>query len=838
MSDLREHLYLAALLHDIGKFYQRADDNGSKKSSFVKDYNKAESTFCPQRMGKYTHKHVLWTAQFIDDFRTQFDALERGDELLTLDARDNLQNLAASHHLSFDQLSALGKLLKEADSLSAGMDRDSDEAYKDAEDEEPMAWDSFKRKRMVSILEGVFTNEKYSYELPVSALSIHRTVFPTQELSMENSYASLWHSFTKDFACIKSTDYESFSNTLLSLLYKYTTSIPSSTIHFPDTSLYDHAKTTAAIAVCLYDVTKEAKKEESPFLLIGGDFSGIQSYIYQIISENAGKSLKGRSFYLKLLSDSIVRLLINELNLFQANVIYNSGGSFYILAPNTSTTRSKLEEVITRIEANLFKHHGTSLFVAIAAVPVSKEILLRKGNETLGSKWDELFQKRDILKKRKNATIIQQKAPSFFLPSQEQSHGLVDAITGEEFLKDEKIIQKDGLHIKPLTFQQIELGKRLRDTDIMIVSKGRVPYWASDFHMEPGDFGFCYYFKSKEALRKDAHQLKQSVDHVSIVTFNELESDESFLNIILGTDNSYSVEFYGGNKGPNKRDHTPLTYEEMTKDESFVRMGVLRMDVDNLGRNFRMGISPSKATLSRYSALSRSMDFFFSGYLNSIWKEVAPTTSLIVYSGGDDLFVIGKWSDTIKLAERIQLDFKAYTCQNKAFSLSGGLVLFPPKFPVMKSAHAAADEESRAKNHMTGGHEKNAISFFEMPMNWDLEYPVVKEAAVKLATLIDGNLLPKSFISKLLSHYESANFHDHTIENVKTFWMISYDLGRLVERGEKKQEARSLIENCIKDVCTASLQKKLNGRPVITNYHPLELWAFVCRWAELMTRDN
>jgi len=42
-------------------------------------------------------------------------------------------------------------------------------------------------------------------------------------------------------------------------LLKYTGNIVSSTVNLPDVSLFDHLKTTAAIATCLYDVA-EAKK--------------------------------------------------------------------------------------------------------------------------------------------------------------------------------------------------------------------------------------------------------------------------------------------------------------------------------------------------------------------------------------------------------------------------------------------------------------------------------------------------------------------------------------------------------------------------------------------------
>jgi CRISPR-associated protein Csm1 len=56
--------------------------------------------------------------------------------------------------------------------------------------------------------------------------------------------------------------------------------------------------------------------------------------------------------------------------------------------------------------------------------------------------------------------------------------------------------------------------------------------------------------------------------------------------------------------------------------------------------------------------VSRSFDYFFSGYLNTIQQEIAPDTSFIVYSGGDDLFNVASWEDAIELAKKIRSDFK------------------------------------------------------------------------------------------------------------------------------------------------------------------------------------
>ncbi|MFM7153153.1 MAG: HD domain-containing protein, partial [Bacteroidota bacterium] len=72
----RETIYLAGLLHDIGKFWQRADDSGSGTSSILSASTKAnEGMYCPGFNGRYSHKHVLWTAEFLDKHRDFFESI-------------------------------------------------------------------------------------------------------------------------------------------------------------------------------------------------------------------------------------------------------------------------------------------------------------------------------------------------------------------------------------------------------------------------------------------------------------------------------------------------------------------------------------------------------------------------------------------------------------------------------------------------------------------------------------------------------------------------------------------------------------------------------------------
>lgn len=852
MESAREHIYLAALLHDIGKFYQRADTGGVNNSKYLKEHSKNETVFCPQiSKGQYSHKHVLWTAQFIEDEATVFNNL-LGINLSDLE--NNLINLAAGHHLKKEQLSEWGNIIKEADCLSSGMDRESNEALKDAQDEEIVGRNTFKRKRMVSILDTIKNDKTVQYYMPLERLTLNEESFPKtfDKFTANPDYAKLWQEFVSEFKFIQANTYRAFSETFLNLLYRYTTSIPSSTINFPDVSLYDHLKTTAAIAVCLYDYyTREAKDTDgNPFLLIGGDFSGIQSYLYQIISKYAGKNLKGRSFYLHLLSDAIVRYLLKELRLFQANVIYNSGGSFYILAPNTQFTKEALSNAIRTIEKNLFDTHGTALYVAIDYIEVSKNALLHEKNENLQRVWIKLFEKRDKKKNSKFASSIKNNYSEFFEPHMRGGDAHRDSITDEEFLHGEKEYKVNNnrgndLLLKQVTKQQIDLGEKLRDTNIIVVKEDDpLPYWNDLTHITPINLGFNYYFINEEDIKQKKELLNGSADKVSVITLNGTDGSCDFLHSVDGVNNIYGLEFYGG----NEMGKDCPTFEEMCNtndnsadEESFKRLGVLRMDVDNLGHIFQEGISPERATLSRYAALSRSLDYFFSGYLNTIWKKVAPEQSFIIYSGGDDVFIVGRWDKTIEIAKQIRDDFRKYTCHNPKFSLSGGIAILSPKYPIMKGAEESDIEEKNAKQHQCPKRHqdsintKNSISFMDMPLNWEYEYPAVEKLKTKIIELLKGDL-PKSFVSKILQHKANADIINHKITNYKTYWMLSYDLSRMQSRIQNKVVSE-FIKICIKEVCE-NANTTLNNEEITTDYHPLELWAFAARWAELEYRTN
>jgi len=271
----RDLIYLTALLHDIGKFYQRADSQPFTQSDFIPQRIKDMiSSICPwnKQKNKHTHIHALYTAAFIENHQKIFQKFISKDENQVNDL-DTFIKLAASHH---DPYSYLERLIQKADHYSSGSDRTAKEGVTEEEGEKGRM--AFKNTRMVSIFEGIFReNPNYQYRLPVKSINFDQVAyFPKAEFQENPDYKSLWDQFEKDAGLISSDNPGIYAETLLQVLQKHTVNVPSSTMHLPDVSLYDHLKTTAAFAVCLHDFMKANDKntieeDDKPVLLVGGD---------------------------------------------------------------------------------------------------------------------------------------------------------------------------------------------------------------------------------------------------------------------------------------------------------------------------------------------------------------------------------------------------------------------------------------------------------------------------------------------------------------------------------------------------------------------------------------
>ena len=264
---------LAAYLHDLGKFAERArieeaeqkDAEGNSRAEIGKQL------YCPQFDGRYTHVHAAYTA-------IAFDLLERhlpelvGADMAPFrpwsdrDADDSLINAAARHHKPD---TFLQWIIATADRVASGFEREEFEAYNRAPDTNSNT--NHYTARQLTLFEQVrlFDDERsrtqqHAWRYPLKALS-PQTIFPVEAKACEPKsndaaqaeYRALWQAFSarlEDIPPAHRANLPLWLDHFDTLWQCYTQAIPAATAGNtkPEVSLYDHSRTTAALAAALW----------------------------------------------------------------------------------------------------------------------------------------------------------------------------------------------------------------------------------------------------------------------------------------------------------------------------------------------------------------------------------------------------------------------------------------------------------------------------------------------------------------------------------------------------------------------------------------------------------
>jgi len=408
MQTTRDLLYLSALVHDTGRLYQLADSIHSSPdcSETKKDGGSPHHQ---------TQRSCFYTKTFIKDYRKFFNQIlsHNGGKTNDLDAFLELTTNYQSQDTPFK------RILCQAREYATG--RSSRNKYESSKDHRGLQEKAPSNYRLASVFDGLNYQKKgYSYTLPVTSNPFEdKNFFPEEKFSNLPDYRAVCLKFEKDLKCIVSDNLRIFAETLLNLLKKHTATVPAKDSILPDISLFDHLKTTAAIATCLHDHWKATGKEkiqsgDLPLLLIGGDFSGIQRFLYNIASKYAEKNLQGRSYYLELLANSAVQKILQQLDLYQANLLYADGGRFYLIAPNTKRVKDNIACLHNTINRCLLDTHGLELYLSLDFIEVDE---IELANQKIQRCWSQLSEKLQQQKRQRHKEELSQQYSRFFDPS-------------------------------------------------------------------------------------------------------------------------------------------------------------------------------------------------------------------------------------------------------------------------------------------------------------------------------------------------------------------------------------------------------------------------------------
>ena len=473
----------------------------------------------------------------------------------------------------------------------------------------------------------------------------------------------------------------------------------------------------------------ETNKE---LLFIGGDLSGIQKFIYNISSKKAMVSLKGRSTYLCDYTRELCRGILELEQLKESalkEVIYCSGGKFYLIVEDVPGGRESIDKYFSACEKDLWKEHKGQLGLAIAYVPFrfseSGGILIDGCHyDKIGELWARISNQFARMKNRKFQTVIKEEYSSFFEVIPEGGETRVCAITGIEdknCVRLEKDDAGEEIWVLPSVLRQVEIGKKLR-------------------------------------------------------------AEEGFKTLEEYADGSY--------------------------------LGVLRMDVDGLGVRFVKGFD----SFDEYTSFSNKLSAFFDTELKVILKNYQDYLN-IVYAGGDDLFVVGRWDKVIEFAAEIHDRFGEHMAGD-SITISGGMVTVSAKFPIAKSAEMSGEAEDDAKKYRGG--QKNAFSFLGHCVGWGQEFNSVKEMKDELLRQICDNGVSRGLLHQLMRYAEMAAEG----KDLSYKWHETYYLSRMISRcGKNDLEKKKYLT----ELRAAGLSRKKEE---------YRLLALAARWAELLLRSE
>ena len=497
-----------------------------------------------------------------------------------------------------------------------------------------------------------------------------------------------------------------------------------------DIPLFEYSRILAGIFCCLEGAPPKADQQE--LMLYSIDLSGIQAFLYSIGNKGALKGLKTRSFYLNILMVHVADMILELCGLSRLNLIYCGGGKAHLLLANQPGMLQAADSIIEQVNRFLQRHFGTALYLARGYAPASLREFASWNGDT--DCFSALFRKTSaMISERKLKRYCADELRAF--NSREEDHERECVICGN----GSHLTERDGEYVCAdcLRFEQFAL----------LLNKSNMRFAIQEAPVEPflslpggDDLGLC-------ALENAAHPLR-------VYNVNMPEAHSGY-------------PLYIGNYQPSANE--PVTFEMLgSSSEGIKRLGLLRMDVDNLGSMFASGFYAadsehpySKASLVRYSTLSAALTQFFQYQINDMIAFKRTDCSLssahsryvsVVYSGGDDLFLIGAWNDVLDAALVIHDAFCAYT-HGKA-SISGGFGIFGFTEPIRHMAAYCAELEDEAKQ--TPG--KDSICLFDPA--WSFPWKEYKGMILR-------EMLPS--IESLCKHEEKGNtFLYHVLELMRS----------------------------------------------------------------------
>lgn len=694
-----EDVALAAFLHDIGKFWWPA--TGRRRPEEINawlDYLPSDHS------GRPTHLHAAYSAAFVSKFVSD----------------DTLARTVASHHKPSTREEWTVAV---ADRLASGERQVVTSDLVAPDPGQARILSPFKDDHYLPLMRrSGCANPDLTEKFHPATTSQHAPG------TMERA----WGAFIADIQALGRgplTD----PGTWMELLREHTARLPAQSPtakgpYQPSISIFDHSRMSAAIAHVLAGSSLGDDEIQAlplrrdpamkPFSVVIGDLSGVQAFLYTGSTAKAIRALKGRSFFLQFLTERFSSLARDALGLTPFADLFTGGGRFVLIGPGGLD----LTELRIQVEEILLDVFGGQIGFALAETDFGPLDLTAEG-QSMGQVLLRAGRKLNTEKRRRFRTSAAGSYDKVFAPYTAANECQVCRAPTENAQQETCVLCEEF----------ISLGTRLRKAKYLIehTPDRAHPLYRIGRVFEPEEDLLA------EPLRS---YLENRARILQLNGFDARELAHASALAPSGERPTVGARLLGVRIPEDPYDQTVVPFEELARQSSgdTNHIAIVREDVDNLGTLFH-----NVPTLSELATLSRSVADFFDGRVTAILDhDDLRDSTYLVYAGGDDLLLAGAWDAAIEAAARVRDEFVRYT--GGVRTLSAGIEVVHPRFPLRRGADAAGLAEQNAKALRP---EKDAACLLGTPLPWEALGKVRELTDMVAAEVAQGS--PRRLVSRL-----------------------------------------------------------------------------------------
>jgi CRISPR-associated protein Csm1 len=278
------------------------------------------------------------------------------------------------------------------------------------------------------------------------------------------------------------------------------------------------------------------------------------------------------------------------------------------------------------------------------------------------------------------------------------------------------------------------------------------------------------------------------------------------------------------------------------------KIAILKMDIDDLSNLFRH--APSQSVGQKVSQLISTFlsdgiaDLLRLPFPNRKYTEATLQDNIYtIFSGGDDCFFVGAWDAILEFVAHVRTAFNQKAREiEEVFeglaiaedqltlppTISVGVVLVEPTYPVVRFDKLASQALEEAKYSEQYNFSKNKITLFDEVLSWH-EFSELKANAQKLKELVKKKGEPKSTLNRI---QQSAGKYQLLRDKENPNIYINLAVGKLFYMIRHARNEATIS----KDIITPYVKDLIGAFTRDEYINPMK-YPMAARWAELLTRN-